>query len=115
MLATVGQCVLARRLVADLACWSSRAQGLRTSRVASTSPLAVSLLVPGPRSARPVSSAARHGMTTIAGELLPLTDPKPQVLAVGLTAAAAARLELALRHQIHPKHRRQRSRTPTQP
>jgi len=44
-------------------------------------------------------------MTTIAGELLPLTDPKPHVLAVGLTQAAAARLELALRHQIHPKHK----------
>jgi hypothetical protein len=105
MLATVGQCVLARRLIADLSCWSSRSQGLRSSRVASTPSLMVSLLVPGPQSPGHGASAARAGMTTIAGELLPLTDPKPYVLAVGLTPAAAARLELALRHQIHPKNK----------
>jgi hypothetical protein len=105
LLATVGQCVLAERLIADLSCWSSRTQGLRSSRVASTTALAVSLLVPGPQRARAGGSASRAGMTTISGELLPLTDPKPHVLAVGLTPAAAARLELALRHQIHPKHK----------
>jgi hypothetical protein len=115
MLATVGQCVLARRLIADLSCWSSRTQGLRSSRAAPTSPLAVSLLVPG--RARSGPRTGRAGLTTIPGELLPLTDPKPQVLAVGLVNAAAAQLELALRHQIDPKRGPSptRGRTPTQP
>lgn len=109
LLATVGHCLLARRLIADLSCWSSRTGGRRSSRVAPSSPLAVSLLVPGKSQAPPARAAGRAGMTTIPGELLPLTDPQPLVLAVGLTAAAAAQLDLCLRQQANAEPGRGRS------
>ncbi len=81
-LATVGGCLLAPRVVADLSSWASRPVARRGTSTRRPATLTVTLL------------QATSGLA-IEGELVPMTDPQPQVLAVALTAAALAQLERA--------------------
>jgi hypothetical protein len=83
-LATVGGCLLAPRVVADLSSWASKPVARRGTSTRRPASLTVTLL-----------DAADSGMHGIEGELAPMTDPQPQVLAVALGAAALARLERA--------------------
>jgi hypothetical protein len=81
-LATVGGCLLAPRVVADLSCWASKPVARRGTSTRRPATLTVTLL-------------QLTGMPGIEGELVPMTDPQPQVLAVALTPAALAQLERA--------------------
>lgn len=81
-LATVGGCLLAPRVVADLSSWAS--QPLARHGASRPGVFTVTLLVPGP------CGYERHE-----GELVPMTDPGPRVLAVALSPHALAALERA--------------------
>jgi hypothetical protein len=81
MLSVVGGCVLARRVVADLAAWSA---STARSRRGGARSLPVTLVVPSPRDP--------DALAQIPGDLAPLTDPHPEVLAVVLSPASIARL-----------------------
>lgn len=83
-LATIGGCLLAPRVVADLSIWASQPLARRgASRAGHT--FTVTLLVP-----------AAEGVVRIEGELVPMTDPQPHVLAVALSPRGLAELERAL-------------------
>jgi len=84
-LATVGGCLLAPRVVADLSSWASQPVGRRGTSQRRPAALTVLLVVPD----------ARGGVVRIEGELVPMTDPQPQVLAVALGPRALAELEQA--------------------
>jgi hypothetical protein len=86
-LATVGGCLLAPRVVADLSSWASQPSARRGATRAGHGAFAVTLLVP---------SARGSGVVRIEGELVPMTDPQPQVLAVALSPRALAQLGRAL-------------------
>jgi hypothetical protein len=84
-LATVGTCLLAKRVVADIAAWASPDNASEpTSRAPSTRALTVGVVVP---------PSAHNPMSIVEGELVALNDPNPQVLAVSMTAQSLARLE----------------------
>lgn len=82
-LATVGGCLLAPRVVADLSSWASQPVGRRGTSQRRPAALTVMLMIP----------RADGRITRIEGELVPMTDPQPQVLAVALTPRALAELE----------------------
>ena len=84
-LATVGSCLLAPRVVADLSSWASTPVARRGTSTRRPATLTVTLLL--------APASARAGIFCIEGELVPMTDPQPQVLAVALTGGALARLE----------------------
>jgi hypothetical protein len=95
-LATVGGCLLAPRVVADLSSWASQPVGRRGTSQRRPAALTVTLLLPtGGAPAAGRVRAAMQGITCVEGELVPMTDPQPQVLAVALSARALGRLELA--------------------
>lgn len=86
-LATVGGCLLAPRVVADLSSWASQPVGRRGTSQRRPAALTVLLMIP---------TRGRDGggrIARIEGELVPMTDPQPQVLAVALTPRALAELE----------------------
>ncbi len=86
-LATVGGCLLAPRVVADLSSYASQPVGRRGTSQRRPAALTVTLLLPTPG----------HGdLICVEGELVPMTDPQPKVLAVALSARALTRLEAAL-------------------
>lgn len=87
-LATVGGCLLAPRVVADLSSWASQPVGRRGTSQRRPAALTVLLVVPG-------GEDARGRVVRIEGELVPMTDPQPQVLAVALGPRALAELEQA--------------------
>jgi hypothetical protein len=78
LLGLVGGCLLAPRLLEDLAHWGS---GVR--------PIPVTLCVPGSRTRR---RGGDPPALCVDGMLAPMTDPGPDVLAIALTAEAHARL-----------------------
>lgn len=84
-LATVGGCLLAPRVVADLSSFASQPVGRRGTSQRRPAALTVALLFPGP-----------DAVLCLEGELVPMTDPQPKVLAVALSLRALARLEQAL-------------------
>lgn len=84
-LATVGGCLLAPRVVADLSTWASQPIARRGASRAEVGTFAVTLLIP-----------AAVGVARIEGELVPMTDPQPQVLAVALSERALGELERSL-------------------
>jgi hypothetical protein len=86
-LATVGGCLLAPRVVADLSCFASQPVGRRGTSQRRPAALTVTLLLPSPE---------HDDMICVEGELVPMTDPQPKVLAVALSSRALARLEQAL-------------------
>ena len=95
-LAMVGGCLLAPRVVADLSSFASQPVGRRGTSQRAPATLTVSLLIPG--DAAPGSGDLMHGVHCIhciEAELVPMTDPQPQVLAVALSPRALAQLELA--------------------
>lgn len=112
MLATVGTCLLSRRVVADVSRWSHSAAhkaAQRTSSVVNHRPhLEVELVVPpalpqGGRRHMRVSvgadalSTGRAAAPRFTGRVVPLNDPSDLVLAVALEPAQRARLEAGLR------------------
>mgnify|MGYP000163779592 CR=1 FL=1 len=86
-LATVGGCLLAPRVVADLSSFASQPVGRRGTSQRRPAALTVTLLLPSPDAGE---------LIHVEGELVPMTDPQPKVLAVALSARALARLEQAL-------------------
>jgi hypothetical protein len=92
-LAMVGGCLLAPRVVADLSNFASQPVARRGASQRAPATLTVSLLIPGDAGHPPGSSLS--GVTCIEAELVPMTDPQPQVLAVALSPRALARLEQA--------------------
>ncbi len=86
-LATVGGCLLAPRVVADLSCFASQPVGRRGTSQRRPAALTVTLLLP---------TADPADLICVEGELVPMTDPQPKVLAVALSSRALARLEQAL-------------------
>lgn len=84
-LATIGGCLLAPRVIADLSSWASQPLARRGASRAAHGAFTVTLLVPGD-----------EGVTRIEGELVPMTDPQPHVLAVALSPRALSELEGAL-------------------
>lgn len=88
-LATVGGCILAPRVVADLSSWASKPVARRGTSTRRPATLTVTLLC----AREPAPGAAGPDILGIEGELVPMTDPQPQVLAVALTAGALAQLE----------------------
>ncbi len=84
-LATIGGCLLAPRVVADLSSWASQPLARRGASRAGHGAFTVTLLVP-----------ASGGLTRIEGELVPMTDPQPHVLAVALSLRGLSELERAL-------------------
>lgn len=105
-LATVGTCVLSRRVVADVAAWAT--PNVPNPTVSSRRPdrreLRVSLVIPPAGQAgypSPYASPVRGGqpVTVVEGDLVPLNDPNPQVLGVSLTPARVRELELLLRQR----------------
>ena len=105
-LALVGGCLLAPRVVADLSSYASQPVGRRGTSQRRPASLTVTLLLPQAQSLaarphaepRPAASVvpAMQGLTCVEGELVPMTDPQPQVLAVALSPRALAQLELAV-------------------
>lgn len=107
-LALVGGCLLAPRVVADLSSYASQPVGRRGTSQRRPASLTVTLLLPQSQpaslaaAARPNPrgdsrpAAAMQGLTCVEGELVPMTDPQPQVLAVALSPRALAQLELAV-------------------
>lgn len=87
-LATIGGCLLAPRVVADLSSWASQPSARRGTTRAGHGAFAVTLLVPG--------AEPHAGVVRLEGELVPMTDPQPQVLAVALSSRALAQLGRAL-------------------
>ncbi|MFY0531379.1 hypothetical protein [Nannocystis pusilla] len=83
-LATIGGCLLAPRVVADLSSWASQPSARRGTTRAGHGAFAVTLLAP--------AVDPRDGVISIEGELVPMTDPQPQVLAVALSPRALAEL-----------------------
>lgn len=96
-LATVGGCLLAPRVVADLSSWASQPVARRGTSQRRPPSLTVTLLSPHAEAhPRPTAEPpSLQGITCFEGELVPMTDPHPQVLAVALTARALAQLERA--------------------
>lgn len=86
-LATIGGCLLAPRVVADLSSWASQPSARRGASRASHGAFAVSLLAP---------ASSHAGVVRIEGELVPMTDPQPQVLAIALSPRALSELGRAL-------------------
>jgi hypothetical protein len=84
-LATIGGCLLAPRVVADLSSWASQPLARRGATRAGA--FAVTLLAP---------TGNRSRVVRIEGELVPMTDPQPQVLAVALSPRALSELGRAL-------------------
>ncbi|MBK8263963.1 MAG: hypothetical protein IPK80_21835 [Nannocystis sp.] len=80
-LALVGGCLLAARVIADLSTWASLPSARRGCAGAPSEVDEVALLCP-----------QGDGIARIDGELVPMTDPQPQVLAIALTPAARAAL-----------------------
>lgn len=102
-LALVGGCLLAPRVVADLSSFASQPNGRRGTSQRRPASLTVTLLVPQlhhPQRAgatlEPRPASSMQGLTCVEGELVPMTDPQPQVLAVALSPRALAQLELAV-------------------
>ncbi len=87
LLATVGGCLLAPRVVADLSSWASKPVARRGTSTRRPATLTVTLLL--------AQAAGPAGIICVEGELVPMTDPQPQVLAVALTGGALAQLERA--------------------
>ncbi len=97
-LAMVGGCLLAPRVVADLSSFASQPVGRRGTSQRAPAGLTVSLLIPGEPTARPTGHPpmpGTSGVICIEAELVPMTDPQPQVLAVALSPRALAQLERA--------------------
>ena len=90
-LATVGGCLLAGRVIADLSSWASLPSGRRGTTHEAGLAHQVALLLP----------RADH-VIRVDGELVPMTDPQPAVIAVALAPAALARLEAALSRDPGP-------------
>lgn len=93
-LATVGTCVLSRRVVADVAAWATPTKGTGaalSSQRPSSRALRVGLVIPPP-----VTTGGRR-FSLVEGELVPLNDPNPQVLAVALPPKRIEQLEFLLR------------------
>ncbi|HRI09618.1 MAG TPA: hypothetical protein PKW35_17475 [Nannocystaceae bacterium] len=84
--ATIGGCLLASRVIADLSSWASLPSGRRGTTQEASTAHEVALLL-----------AHEDVVLRIDGELVPMTDPQPEVIAVALTPAARERLEAALR------------------
>ncbi len=103
-LALVGGCLLAPRVVADLSSFASQPVGRRGTSQRAPSTLTVSLLIPVETDMVPPRTTAASevfsGIHCIEAELVPMTDPQPQVLAVALSPRALALLELAMARRI---------------
>lgn len=82
-LATVGGCILAPRVIADLASWASHPTSRRGSSQEPSTAHAVTLLMP---------TADGQPLLRMRAELVPMTDPQPEVLALALSPAALVRL-----------------------
>lgn len=87
-LATIGGCLLAPRVIADLSSWASQPIARRGASRGGPGAFTVTLLVP--------CADADGGVARIEGELVPMTDPGPRVLAVALSPHALAALEREL-------------------
>jgi hypothetical protein len=100
-LATVGTCLLAPRVVADLAAWvAARREGTSTERGTPDASLRVGLVIP-PRSRGPCPDPRRW--VVVDGELSPLVDPDPRVLGVSLSPVRRRQLEVCLEPHIVPR------------
>lgn len=98
-LATVGTCILARRVVADLAAWATpRETGPVSGNRPSNRGLTVGLVIP-PLTRGPTAASSRQRVALVEGELVPLNDPDPQVLGVCLNPSRLRQLEFLLAQQ----------------
>ena len=88
LLAKVGTCLLSRRVVADISKWANE------NTNAYREGLQMELVVPPP-----THFHYRPDPTRISCELVPMTDPTPQLLAVALRPSDRDFLELAVRVQ----------------
>ncbi len=84
-LATISGCLLAPRVIADLSAWASCPSSRRGSCSAASTAHAITLLMP-----------AADGPTRIEGELVPMTDPRPEVIAVSLSERGLSALRSSL-------------------
>ncbi len=84
-LATISGCLLAPRVIADLSAWASCPSARRGSSSAASTAHAITLLMP-----------SADGPARIEGELVPMTDPRPEVVAVSLSERGLAELRSAL-------------------
>jgi len=84
-MATIGGCLLAPRVLADLSAWASCPSGRRGSSCGPSTTHAITLLMP-----------SVDGPTRIEGELVPMTDPRPEVVAVSLSERGLAALRAAM-------------------
>lgn len=100
LLATVGGCLLAPRVVADLSNWASQPVARRGASQGGPNTLTVTLMLPAGDPSSTWTDA--QGIVRLEGELVPMTDPQPQVLAVALSPRALAQLELAVRRRTRP-------------
>lgn len=88
-LATISGCLLAPRVLADLSAWASSPSGRRGSSRGPSTAHALTLLLP-----------TAEGATRLDGELVPMTDPRPEVLAVALSPAAVSALREAIAEPV---------------
>ncbi|MEZ4451667.1 MAG: hypothetical protein R3B09_19530 [Nannocystaceae bacterium] len=86
-LATVGGCILAPRVIADLSSWASHPTSRRGSSLEPSTAHAVTLLMP---------TADGEPILRMRAELVPMTDPQPEVLALALSPLALGRLGSAV-------------------
>jgi len=91
-LATISGCLLAPRVIADLSAWASSPSGRRGSSSGPSSAHAITLLMPSP-----------EGPARIEGELVPMNDPRPEVLAISLSERGVAALRTMM--AAPPAHR----------
>lgn len=87
-LATIGGCLLAPRVIADLSSWASHPTSRRGSSQEASTAHAVTLLLP--------TADGGGAALRMRAELVPMTDPQPEVLALALAPAALDRLRSAV-------------------
>ncbi|MGB1274939.1 MAG: hypothetical protein ACPG77_04245 [Nannocystaceae bacterium] len=87
LLATVGGCLLSERVIADLSAWASHPEAHHSGNRHQ-----VDLLLTQPMVTSPSAQPLRF-----AGELVPMTDPQPQTVAITLTDGGRTRFLRALK------------------
>ncbi|MCA9691681.1 MAG: hypothetical protein KC636_18895 [Myxococcales bacterium] len=95
MLATVGGCLLASRVIADLSTWASHPSTRRGSCGLPSGAHAIELWIHATELDREIARASadpRAEVLQITGELVPMTDPQPEILAVALPSGALTTL-----------------------
>lgn len=92
-LAAVGGCVLAPRVVADLSRWANGRVARRSSHAGRRTLFATLVIPTGTPRAVP---GARSAIVRIPGEIVPLNDPRPDVLGVALGTDALDRFGAAV-------------------